>query len=296
MYSWLHPYTVPSAYTQTMPSGTGYTRRRLQKSYHHKKHNSVSTLAQRVARVERSVDNAKQWAQYQMKPQGDGEGFSLTTGEWVVRPIIRPDQWQDVFQTTSEVNNSNKFNITSFRLEMFLSPKDSLISLTPKFVSVYLVSLKGATATQFLDDTDQFQRTPFDNSEGQYWQGSESIPGADISMPLLNKAVFKIHMKRQMILQNIVEETPNLDPDDDTSVTNPSFTHRRISRSFKHNSLLKTADNKKWKDLVEEEIRPVQRLYLLWYQGGFDQAVSEGGNGNTVDVGYNLIFNGRGTN
>ena len=231
-----------------------------------------------------------------MKPQGDGDGVFLVTGEWRVRPLIRPDQWEPIFQATSEVSNSNKFNITSYRLEMFISPSDSLISLTPKFVSCYLVSLKSATATQFLDDTDGFNRTEFDNAEGQYWQGTQSIPGADISMPLLNKAVFTIHMKKQMILQNIVEETPSLDPDDDTAVTNPAFTHRRISRKFKHESLLKTADNKKWKDLVEAEIAPTKRLYLLWYQGGFDQAVSEGGNGNTCTVGYNLIFNGRGTN
>lgn len=257
-----------------------------------------ATLTDRVKAVERSVDNAKQWAQYKSPATGtdEGTGFNLTTGEWVIRDLIRPNELLPMFQANSEVANSNKFRFTSLKMNIFLSPWNSEISLTPKMINVYLVSLKAATSAQFLDDTGQFNGTLFDNSEGQYWEGTQSINGADVSMPMLSPAVFNIHMHKRMILQNIVEETPDADPDLDTSVHNPNFTHKLIHKTHKMDCLLKTADNKKWKDLETKEVKDTKRLYLLFYQGGFDQAITEGGNGNTISVGLNAIFTGRGTN
>lgn len=252
---------------------------------------AINELHAKVNALARSVDNAKQWAQYKVPNNGNSdEGFNLTTGEWVVRELMRPHEWDQMFQASNEVDNSNKFRVTSLKMNIFISPSNSQLSLSPKMINVYLVSLKAATSAQFLEDTDQFNRVEFDNSEGQYWEGTNSIGGADVSMPILSPAVFNIHMHKRIILQNIVEETASLDPDDDTSVVAPSFTHKMINKTHKMDCLLKTADNKKWKDLEPHEIKDTKRLYLLFYQGGFPSAL------NTCSVGSNMIFTGRGTN
>lgn len=266
--------------------------RRARRGYGVRRHpTAIGDLNAKVNALARSVDNAKQWAQYKCPNNGNAdEAFPLISGQWVIRELMRPHEWDQMFQASSEVDNSNKFRLTSCKMNIFLSPDNSTLSLTPKLINVYLVSLKAATSAQFLEDTDQFNRVEMDNSEGKYWEGTNSIGGADVSMPILSPAVFNIHMHKRIILQNIVEETASLDPDEDTDVTAPNFTHKMINKVHKMDCLLKTADNKKWKDLEPHEIKDTKRLYLLFYQGGFVDAL------NTVTVGSNIIFTGRGTN
>ena len=179
-------------------------------------------------------------------------------------------------------------------MELYFSPRDSLLPLTSKIVTCFLVKLREETALDLLEETAGMSSAGFgdDNSEGRFWH-TQDLGMSYPAIASLNPACFEILKIKKFQIQNILQETAITD--EDTSLTTPLNTYRRFTWKLRMGNLIKTASSKKWKDLSEEDIAIKDRLYLIVHQGGNGSLLTpELDNG--VALSGVATFNCRGTN
>ena len=255
----------------------------------------------RVANLERKVALNRQWGTYEL----DAGNTTLVNGKWHIRSLMVPSNWTQQFQASNELDSNQKISLYSCNIQLFHRPTDSLIPLTAKFVTVYLVKLKRETAIQTLEATG-FMSTPTDTTEGfnsednkgRLWE-TQPIGLTYECFPSLNRDCFQVIRKRQFKIQNIIQLTAatsaTVEAAPDVAVTTPPFTFKQSNMYMKaYNTIQSGRGDKSWKEMTEDDLQPTDRYYLLTYVGGSGSELTLE-DGNTVDQGIRCTWKVRGT-
>lgn len=265
----------------------------------------LASLQRQVRRNANKLKETTQHVQYSIPLAGTAEITSaLTDGSFDCFPLMRPNQWGAIFQTNAltgagnALTAPNKVRLTRMDLQMVFSPADSLASLTPRIVRVWVVKLKKETANQVLEATVGMSGTGINshvaNHPGDLFYTTPAH-GALQTMVKLNPAGFDICAYREFTLANIVEETiltPGGEAGENTPVTNTLDALKRVRIHFKMNNVLKVAMGS-WREMEQPDVMPEDKYYLLTHVGGFG-----GGelNVNAVRMDTNIVIQGRSSN
>lgn len=209
-----------------------------------------------------------------------------TSDAFNVFPLIQPSTWQEIFSTGETVVQQKMCHVINCRIEAWFTPKNSLTSLTQKWINVWLVSLHKEAAAQCLNQTNNLVTTTATNGLNAQKQGefyhTRNSSGPFSSMPLLNPKVFKIHEHRRFQIANITqEEMSSTVAAPDVNVVDYSKISKRIQMN--HRTNIKIATNtgssgtaETWKDLTQNQVEQTDRLYLITHVGGY---ATDGDNG-----------------
>lgn len=256
----------------------------------------IYALSRRLRSVETKAKRSRQWCQFKLNVGN----YVLTNDEWKVVPLVHPSNWVSQFQANSSVNQGNKVVLKSMYAEFYFSPENSLVPLTPKIITFYIVKLRDETGVQTLNDTSQMSDTGFNDNDmnGKYWN-AENIGMSYPTLTMLNRGAFRIVFVKRFQIQNIIQETAAMPPpatiESDVPLTTPRNTYRRFTCKLKLGNLLKSADNINWSQMGVNEVAIKDRLYILCHVGGNGSLVTTEA-GNSVEMGLNVNFTCRGTN
>ena len=236
--------------------------------------NQIVKLQKQLDFVKKKVKDNRQWAQYEV----NAGATALNNGKWHIRELVNPADWSGRFQSTDNLAENSKVNLHSLYLQLYYRPTDSLIPLTAKMITVYLVKLKKETALQTLEQTAQMTTpsatTGFNDvdNKNRLWD-TQDIGLSFESLPVLNKGCFKIIKKRSFQVQNIIHNTAATDGTveafPDVAVTTPNGTYKPVNMYIKCNNLIKSGrGDKSWKEMGTGDLEVGDRYYLLTYVGG----------------------------
>lgn len=253
----------------------------------------ILNLGNQVKAIRYKLKASKQWCQYQKNLSTIELDLEVNNG-WQVEKLVDPTGWGSIWQASNEVENSNKLTIKSMYLEMYFRPQNSLLSLSPKIMTVSLVKLKQETAIEMLNDTGQMSSAGFgvNANAGKYWTTTD-LGLTYKCLGRLSPACYRVIKTAKFQIQNIIESTALPDGEGNTDLTTPRNTYKRITWKIRMNNVLKTSSSQKWKDLTSDELEIKDRLFLIIHQGG-ETSIAEGDN--VVDMSANCTFNCRGTN
>ena len=279
-----------SAYVKGSRKNTKYIQKAKSSTAQQKQ---LLSVQRQVVSLKSKVRERAQYAQFKC-PIEDGIGpqnmqIDLPIGQFYVNNLVRPSSWGAIFQTTPDAQQGNKVILRGWDIQMVFSPKNSLVSLTPKIVRVYIVSLRDETAQDTLNGTQNMSTAGFNAAANGLYYENTFVDGGYATMVKLNPASFKIHAYREFTVANIMQETAS-GPDDDVSVTNTFNALKRVRIYQKSGQKLKPATGL-WKNMGPNETMPKDRRYLIVHTGGWG---SDGDN--TIRMDTNIIVNSRVTN
>ena len=247
----------------------------------------INSLANKIRTLEKKQRSTRQYAQYRKTITNRDLNFFADSG-WSVDNLVDPDNWLPVFQANPEVANANKLTVKGMSMELYFRVSDSVLPLTPKIITVFLVKLRNETGIQTLNGTNNMSTVGFGQlaNDSVLW---ETVPLGmeEDSLAKLNPACFEIVKVKRFQIQNIIEQTAVAD--DDTSVTTPKGTYKRFSFNIKMGNLIKANAGKKWADMTSDDMAIKDRLYLLVHQGGAG-AVAPPETDNVVNMSVNCTF------
>ena len=249
----------------------------------------------RIRTLEKKVANNRQWGTYEL----NAGNTTLNNGSWHIRQLVEPTQWTRKFNATEEIEDNRNVQLYSCSIQLYHRPTDSLIPLTQKFVTVYLVRLSKETALQTLEDTSQMTTpsatTGFnDTSNKDYLWDTQNIGASFECFPTLNRSCFKVIKKRQFKIQNIIQNTAATDATAETfpdvAVSTPPFTFKQTNMYMKaFNTIRSGRGDKSWKEMAETDLDHQDRYYLLTHVGGFGSTETLE-DGNTLDQGIRVTW------
>lgn len=254
----------------------------------------INKLVNELKVVKRKQNATRQYAQYTFAMDNVELGLASNNG-WSVEKLVQPTTWGGKYQASNEVNNANKITVRNLRMELYFSPTDSLLPLTPKIITVFLVKLRPETAMDLLNETNNMSSAGFGDiaNSNKYWH-TQTIGLSYPTIASISPGAFDVVKVKRFQVQNIVQETA-VSPETDVNVTTPAGTYRRFVWYLRMGNLIKSAASNKWKDLTAEEIAIKDRLYLIIHQGGSGTVLPpEEDNG--VSMGGVAMFSCRGTN
>lgn len=208
--------------------------------------------------------------------------------------LMKPNNWQEIFSTNDTVTSQKEATVTNIRIEAYFTPKNSLTTLTQKWINVWLVSLHKEAAAQCLNQTSNLKTDTATEGLNAQKQGefyfTRNSNGPFSSMPLLNPKVFKIHQHRKFMIANIVQEEGNVDPDQDVAVVDYELVTKRMVMTQRLGTKLATQTGSvstiaNWKSLNEFNVEQTDRLYLITHIGGY---ANDGDNG--VNIAPHITF------
>lgn len=208
--------------------------------------------------------------------------------------LMKPNNWEEIFSTNDTVTSQKEATITNVRIEAYFTPKNSLTTLTQKWINVWLVSLHKEAAAQCLNQTSNLKTDTATEGLNAQKQGefyfTRNSNGPFSSMPLLNPKVFKIHQHRKFMIANIIQEEGNVDPDQDVAVVDYELVTKRMVMTQRLGTKLATQTGSvsqiaNWKSLNEFNVEQTDRLYLITHVGGYG---NDGDNG--VNIAPHITF------
>ena len=270
--------------------------RKIQRAYRYRKR----AVKGRLRRLEMKVANNRQWGTYEL----NAGNTTLNNGAWHIRELVDPAQWVRKFQATDNIGENQNIQLYSCNIQLFHRPTDSLIPLTMKFVTVYLVKLRRETALQTLEDTAQMTTasatTGFNDTDnkGELWD-TQPIGATFECFPSLNQGCFKIIKKKQFKIQNIIQNTAatsgTAEEFPDVAVSTPPFTFKQTNLYMRcYNTLRSGRGDKSWKEMGTGDLETGDRYYLLTHVGGFGSTETLE-DGNTIDQGIRVTWKVRTT-
>ena len=282
---------------RSKPRGTAAAKR-IQRAYRARRRRR--RLPTRIRTLERKVANNRQWGTYEL----NAGNTTLTNGAWHIRSLVEPTQWVSQFQSTDKLDSNQNVQLYSCNIQLFHRPTDSLIPLTMKFVTVFLVRLKRETALQTLEDT-AYMTTPTattgfndSNNKARLWE-TQAIGATHEVFPSLNRDCFQIIKKKQFKIQNIIQLTAatsaTAEEFPDVAVTTPPFTFEQTNMYMKASNTIRSGrGDKAWKEMAEDDMDTMDRYYLLTHVGGFGSTETLE-DGNTLDQGIRCTWRVRST-
>lgn len=272
---------------------TRFTRKKRTRASSNKKHilvkksaraqqKQLMSLQKQVNTIKRSVKDITQYAQYSYPLAETGMEHN-----WNITQLVRPDQWSQVFQSTTEQNNSNKFRIRNMSMEVFMSINDTELPCPPQIVTFFLCSLRKETAALTLQDLGGIG-LPNLNTSGinSYFNRTDFGGGTYQGLVKLNPAAFKIHKVKRFEIQNILNWTPGTD---DTVVNTPVGIRKRFYFKAKRGNVIKSATTKRWKQMEQEDCELTDLLYVMVHVSGADNLAPNP----PLAMAYNVVFSGK---
>lgn len=261
-------------------------RKRLSKTYVTSKKGATSqsrqimSLQRQVNRISVTLRDRTQYSQYQMTHHDldIGHGIALP-GAWqpAIYRCISPDNWGTIFQTPDENvtgNEANKFRGRSIGFEHMIQLADPQVANgDPVTCTLFCVSLKKETATQFLQDSSFFTAL----SQGRHYCQTTMGNVQGSGMVMLNKGIFNIrYMKRFMIGKNV-----DFSLTEEVQTTNLADNNKRIYTRIRYPNLLKSGrGDTPWKDMQLNDIEATDHLcWMLFHNAYAAQTLSWNVNG-----------------
>lgn len=236
--------------------------------------NQIVKLQKQLNFVKKKVRDNRQFAQFEV----NAGSTALTNGAWHIRELVNPTNWNTRFQTTDDLTENSKINLHSMFLQLYYRPTNSLIPLTAKIVTVYIVKLRKETALQTLEETAQMttptSTTGFNdsNNKNKLWD-TQNIGLSYECLPTLNRGCFKIIKKKTFQVQNIIQNTAATDATTeefpDVAVTTPNGTFKSVKFYLRcYNKIQSGRGDKSWKEMGSGDLEVGDRYYLLTHVGG----------------------------
>lgn len=256
------------------------------------------SIQRQVNQTNSKLRDRAQYAQFDC-PLDDADGGTsgtqktLPNGEFYITDLIKPNLYTPIFQSTSTITLTNKFQFSSFDIQMLFSPKVSETPLTPRIVRVWVLSLRDETAQKTLNETNQMTGAGLDASPvREYVYKTTSFGGLD-TLIKFNPAAFKIHAYREFLMGNILNETALPEEDADQDSANLSDPIKRARIQFTMRNKLKPP-TESWRTMTPAQVMPRDRRYLCVHVGGWGGPGVDGDN--NVVMNTNIVANGRLTN
>lgn len=257
----------------------------------------IRALAKETKHLKKMVKDNRKWAQYEL----NSGNTALVNGQWHVTTLINPTEWNPRFQANDAIAENTKVNLHSIDVQLYYRPTDSLVPLTAKMVTVYLLKLRRETALQTLEDSAQMTSVGWNDTTNpmntKYWN-TQNIGLSYEALPQLNNGAFKVLGKREFQVQNIIQNTAatsvTTEEAPDVAVTTPQGTFKRCHFHIKVNNLIKSGIQENWKQMGSGDIMPHDRYYIVTHVGGNgNEDTLEDGNG--VSQGINALITLRST-
>ena len=253
--------------------------------------------------------------------------FELIVPGGPVNPIATGPStpaWTQIFQSTAEVENANKFYLERSFLKLNFMLGHLLVNnqagvdgayqkipSLPREITIFVVQFKEDAFNQakrdFFNPAGYWDGASWNAQQNRrYWSTSLNFVGQQESLPMLNPAVFNIiHYKRFRLGQALVEvnHQPGV-PDNPiqfvaNATTNLKDNIRTLEFSIPGSGLLKsTTGDTKWKQLLAPELPRNDRKFLLVHVSGnghYD-GTSNTGTQAQCHMTANIVHIGKGTN
>ena len=234
-----------------------------------------------------------QGAQWQVPLLDTGStSHNLVNGNFHVCQLSQPNLWTSIFQTTALAGagsaptvTANKAKMISFDMRFIYSPQNSLNSLTPRIVDMWVVKLRKETSMDVLAQTGNMSTAGFNASAASNRNiiSQSDTDGGLETITKFNPAALRILAHRQFTIANIIQETAV--PDENTSVTNIGDVVKRARCKIKCGNELKPASGT-YKQMTAADVMPNDRYYVIHHVGGWDGDDEE--NGVVVDTHFVL--------
>lgn len=265
-------------------------------SYHQQK--QLLSLQRQVQFQHSKLRDRAQYAQFFVPLDEPDEGtngsqVTLPNGTFYVTDLVKPSQFASIFQSTSTVTLTNKFQFSSYDIQMLFSPKNSETALTPRIVRVWVLGLRPETGARTLNETNQMTSAGLNQSPiNEYYRAVTSDGGLN-TLVKFNPAAFKIYAYREFLMGNILNEESQEPIEDNATSANLSDPIKRARIMFRMRNKLKPP-TESWRTMSPNQLMPNDRRFLCINVGGWGGVGVDGDN--AVVMNANIICNGRLTN
>lgn len=279
----------------TASKNTRYIKNR-RGSYHQQK--QLLSLQRQVKFQHTKLRDRAQYAQFNV-PLDEADGGTtghqktLPNGSFYVSDLVKPSAFTPIFQSTSTITLTNKFQFSSYDIQLLFSPKNSETALTPRVVRVWVLGLRPETGSKTLNDTAQMSSAGLNAAPANEYTYSTQSDGGLNTLVKFNPAAFKIHAYREFLMGNILNETSQEPVTENQLSANVSDPIKRARIMFRMRNKLKPA-SESWRVMTTAQIMPNDRRYLCVHVGGWGGPDVDGDN--EIVMNTNIICNGRLTN
>lgn len=217
----------------------------------------VKNLKRRVRNLEKAT---LAWRQYQMADSGKIRSVgAVANGEpYHMKRLINPAAWTGVFQAEGEAANEAAYKYQMKNIKVRWVTQAETSTQTAIQCQVFIVSLKNASAQQFIQETTNgetltvnkhYHHAPMDSLSG-------SVQG--FGMYFLNKAYFNIHYTKKIRFgAQTTGEEPVTNLNDYTKSGYKHLTWKKELKSFNPSG--------SFRELPESDIQDTDRLYMYWF-------------------------------
>ncbi len=198
-----------------------------------------------------------------------------------VRELFIPAQLQPIFNTTANFDENVKVRLSSCVVNGSIGIIPNGIGVTqvaPRYIQVWIVSLKKETGKQLLTDTNGMAQASFRLQAN----GSAFTKSPILTIPVLNNTIskngnyflnpnlFNIRKYKTFTIGN----TPNSNvtsPGTESTGYNMKDLSRNFSFKFRMNNYIRTATGgSTWKQLTPQELQNQDRLWMIVTCNGWD--------------------------
>lgn len=250
---------------------TKFPRRRTSVIQQAKRRKSAAAQSRQIQRVARlAIKNATILRATRTYTDWVSKGATQNwlTGTWRNYSLMDPATWTAAMRQNDEAEKAQ----TAFIRKMYFQYVVGLNTLTRSAaVTLFLVSIRNS-ATNFIPTLNGSNMT----------DGDEYQTLGNLSSPVLNANIFNVKWVKSFTLMSNSLTATSVAPQDavgdpDTTYVR-GFTNISLKTNLKTPSVFQTPATgpESWKMLLDNQIRPTQRLYLMAYFNSADNQNSPG--------------------
>lgn len=245
----------------------------------------IMSLQRQIKGLSTKVRDKAQYVQYQNADYREfGHGI-LPVADWQpsVFGAISPNTWLPIFQSSSFVQESNKFRGRSIGIEHMIQLEEPETEGDPVTCTLFCVSLRKETAQQFLNDSNGF--TALDNGRDYVMTTmSNAAAGQGSGMVMLNKGIFKLRAKPVRFMIGLRTDFTTGNP-----TNNLKDNNKRIYQKLSYSNLIKSGrGDVSYKQMTPAEIEPTDGIFWLLFHNAYG--------GQELSWSINSVITGRETN
>lgn len=191
-----------------------------------------------------------------------------------VRELLRPAQLLPIFTTTAAFQANNKVRVKKLQLVMdltILPPiNNEIVPVYPRFITIWIVTLKKETGRQLLQDSNNLNEINFNNlPNGSAYVFNQTGVRPETPPPLtnrrgqyfLNPEMFNIRKVRRCVMGN---KAVNAGAVDGTQFTDLSSQAKRIKLTIPMNNVIQSGvGGTAWTQLIPAEMSTSDRIWLI---------------------------------
>lgn len=219
-----------------------------------------------------------------------------------VNELLRPVQLTPIFLATNSFDANNKVRVKRLQMIMdltILQPKNQETSpVFPRFITIWIVSLKKETGRQLLQDSGNLNESTFNGlANGYAWvyntTGDLRITPSSTNRRgqyFLNPNIFNIRKVRRCIMGNTYTNAPDLTQGTPTQMSSYA---KRIKLTIPMNNMIQSgAGGTSWKQLIPAEMNMHDRLWMIAECEGLstDTTLTDPDAEQKIQLNYQTIF------